>query len=219
MVASLVAACVSLACAEEYWIAYEGNDFPENEGWTRIWNGPPATRWIEDGTLVIDSRPVFSTAEWYEWYPSVTTPQPGEYFVTQWGLKIDDVIGGSRSLTVGVFGEDRWAVGFDLDESTIRSAFEPGVSAQFEPGEFHDFELRSADMRAYELFIDGSLAIEGSFWLSLMSSVVNWGDGATSSASFSRWDYFRFGIVPEPDTGIMVSVTLAAWLILCRGRR
>ena len=30
-------ACADAANAEQCWIAYEGNDFPENEGWRRIY--------------------------------------------------------------------------------------------------------------------------------------------------------------------------------------
>ena len=37
------------ATAEPYWISYDGNDFPENEGWTRVLNEGGAERSIEDG--------------------------------------------------------------------------------------------------------------------------------------------------------------------------
>jgi hypothetical protein len=33
--AALVVA--GIASAEQYWIAYEGNDFAENEGWVRVY--------------------------------------------------------------------------------------------------------------------------------------------------------------------------------------
>ena len=51
------------AGAEPYWIAYEGNDFPENEGWERYVTGPPAVRWLEDGSLFVDSRADTHTAD------------------------------------------------------------------------------------------------------------------------------------------------------------
>ncbi len=50
------------AGAEPYWITYEGNDLPENEGWNRYWGnadgeyqGGGAIRTIEDGVLTMDS--------------------------------------------------------------------------------------------------------------------------------------------------------------------
>ena len=52
--AALSCAAASPALAEQYWIAYEGDDFPENEGWTRTISAGGAERWIEDGALVLD---------------------------------------------------------------------------------------------------------------------------------------------------------------------
>jgi len=204
---------VSGVSADQYWIAYEGNDFPENEGWTRLWNGPIAERWIEDGALVIDARESASTCEWYEQYPDVVAPEPGELFLTQWRLRIEDFAGGSLGTTVGVFADDRWAVAFHMNNDTIRSAFEPGLSAQFEPDEFHEFELRSPDMRAYELYIDDALAFEGCFWLSLNSNRIGWGETTTGSSSLSRWDYVRFGVVPEPSTTVTMLALSAAFMV------
>jgi hypothetical protein len=201
---------ISAARAEQYWIAYEGNDFPENEGWTRIWFDPQAERWIEDDALVIDSRASVSTCEWYEWHPDVTDPGTGEVFIAQWRLLVEEVTIGPYDPTVGIFSDDRWAVGFHFGEERIESVFEIDVSAAFEPGLFHDFELRSPDMRTYELYIDGSLAIQGSFWLSLMSSQVGWGDTIQGAASLTRWDYFRFGVVPEPSPALLLTVAVLA---------
>jgi hypothetical protein len=199
------------ATAEPYWIAYEGNDFPENEGWAHIWSLPLAIRWIEDGSLVIDSRASGRTNDWYEWYPEWMNPGPGELFVAEWRLKVDELTIGWRDPSVGVFGDDSWGVGFNFNEDTITSVFEDDVSAQFEPHVFHDFELRTADMRAYRLYIDGSLAIQGAFWDSLTLSTVLWGDTVSGGASLARWDYFRFGVVPEPASFGGIVLLLVTW--------
>jgi len=203
----------SVASADQYWIAYEGNDFPENEGWTRLWNGPFAERWIEDGALVIDARESASTCEWYNWYPDTVAPDPGELFVLQWRSKIEDFTGGWLGTTVSVFSDDCWAVGFHMNNDTIRSAFEPGVSAEFEPDEFHQFQLLSTDMRSYELYIDDMLAIQGSFWESLWSNRFGWGETTTGSSSLSRWDYVRCGVVPEPRTTVTMLALSAAFVV------
>jgi len=205
----LVGALAVLAApagAEQYWVAYEGNDFPENEAWTRIWFDPQAERWIEDGALVIDSRASTATCEWYEWYPETVDPAPGEEFIMQWRLRVDEMVTWWPDIAVGVFSDERWAAAFYLHEDTIESAFEDDVSADFEPGVFHEFEMHSSDMRTYQLYIDGTLTIEGSFWLSLTSGRVLWGDGVQGAASLSRWDHFRFGVVPEPATAWLVVV-------------
>ena len=40
--------------ADRYWVACEGNEFPENEGWGRVTNHGGAHRTIVDGVLVLD---------------------------------------------------------------------------------------------------------------------------------------------------------------------
>ena len=48
----VAAAVAKPAMAEQYWVAWEGNDYPENEGWER-WNHDPdwvADRSISDGS-------------------------------------------------------------------------------------------------------------------------------------------------------------------------
>ena len=54
------------AKAAPYWIAYEGDAWPEDEGWWHIWGPRPAYRWIEDGALVIDSLDDILIADFYE---------------------------------------------------------------------------------------------------------------------------------------------------------
>ena len=44
ILAVLLGVAAGAAWAEPYWIAYEGNDFPENEGWVRYATNPPAQR-------------------------------------------------------------------------------------------------------------------------------------------------------------------------------
>jgi len=133
-------------------------------------------------------------------------PDLGELFVMQWRLRIDEIHG--PDIGVAIFSDDRWAVGLSFEEGTVTSSFESGVSAVFEPWVFHEFEFRSNDMQAYQLYIDGDLAMEGSFWLSLTDSEVNWGDGVQGASSLSRWDYFRFGVMPEPSSALLLGLGL-----------
>ena len=95
-------------------------------------------------------------------------------FIAQWRLNVDELTIGRKDPTIGVFGDDCWGVGFTLNEDAIESVFEDDLSAHFEPYVFHDFELHTVDMRTYYLYIDGTLAIRGSFWENLISSTVLW---------------------------------------------
>lgn len=198
--------------ADEYWIAYEGDDFPENQGWTRI-TGPlgGAQRSIENGSLVLDSRASIRIVDAYSReLGGQLDPDPGELFIIQWRLKIEEVIG-LRDVAVAVFSDQNWAVALLMNEDTVFSVFEPGVTATFSPGVFHEFELRSGNMRSYKLYIDDVLAIDGFFWKSLSSSAVDWGDIVQGASSLSRWDYVRFGVVPEPSSGLLFAFWLASW--------
>ena len=53
---NILIASTLVVYAEPYWFAYEGNDLPENEGWTRHTNNPIADRWLEDGSFFLDTR-------------------------------------------------------------------------------------------------------------------------------------------------------------------
>lgn len=209
LIAFLLAAAVKVAVGDEYWIAYEGNDFPENEGWTRVHGEIPAERWIDEGVLFIDGRAEVGIYDFYEMvFDGGFDPGPGETFVMRWRLKVDEV-DGFEDPTVLVrsdpVAEDVFfAVGFTFTENLIRSAFERGVEAPIEPHVFHDYQVQSQDMRSYQLYIDDDLAIEGVFYEVFGPTAVAWGDGA-SARGFAEWDYVRFGVVPEPSSVILLA--------------
>ncbi len=198
------AVLIAGATADTYWIEYNAADglYPEQTGWIRhrIYGGDE--RWLEDGCLVLDGLSYPGPVECYEMpmNGALAPDGPDEVFVAQWRLGIDGLLGPYDPL-IGIFSDDEWAVGFLLSRTVIYSEWEPGASAPLEPNSPHTFDLRSSDMRTYVLFIDGVPAIEGSFWLSLTSSTVDWGDGCYPAGSLARWEYFRFGVVNAPQAG------------------
>ena len=81
----------------------------------------------------------------------------------------------------------------------------------FEPMEFHEWEFRSSDMRSYTLYLDGIVAQTGMFtYTGVVNSRMSWGDLVYGANSNSDWDYFRYGIVPEPSTCILLLAGLCA---------
>jgi hypothetical protein len=122
----------------------------------------------------------------------------------RWGARFDEVFGNDPG--VGVFSDHYRAAAFSFSETGLESVFEPGLGSSFGPGEFHSFEFRSADMLRYELFVDGVPALSGQFRDVFQASRVSWGDGTQGGRSLARWDYFRFGAVPEPGTFWMLAV-------------
>ena len=198
-------ALIPSAGAEPYWVSYEGNDYPENEGWERTFCDADgvvgqggAVRTLEDGALVLDSRESTSIVDYYDLFRPVD-PGPDETFIMRWKLKIDDVPSTyPYDLTVGVFSDQYTAVFFALGENELQSVFEPDYYVTYEPYEYHNFELQSEDMSAYTLWIDGTLSLSGEFQNVFESSRVGWGDGVQGARSLSYWDSFEFGVVPEP---------------------
>jgi hypothetical protein len=219
-----VLACllVASASAEPYWIAYEGNDFPENEGWDRVygdeygpWHGG-AERSIEDGVLVLDGRRHHSIFDYYGIRREVD-PSPGETFIMQWRVRVSDMPDDEYDPGVSVSSDEDRMAAFSYTNDSVFSYFEDGVSAPLSAGEFHEFEFVSNDMLTYELYIDGVPSLAGDFWDPAVSfGLVNWGDGVQGVASLSEWDYFRFGVVPEATS---LSLAVVTMMSCCRRRR
>ena len=203
-----LALLVSPAWGEPYWIAYEGNDFPENEGWVRYASDPPAERWLDGGSLCIDSRSDLQITENYTLYfDGGLDPDPAETFIMRWRLKVHEATPW-EDPGVYVISDELWTVSFVFAEGYVLSTHEANALAEFEPGVFHEFELRSGDMRSYELYIDGDLGIQGAFFEGLFSTRVGWGDTVRGGASLATWDYFRFGVVPEPSGWLLALTAL-----------
>ncbi len=201
MIVLLVAGCASVAGAEPFWIAWEGNDYPENEGWTRYTRAGGADRSLHDGTMTLDSMADFHIVDEYLIYRPLV-PGAGESFRMEWRMRVDELLGDWDPF-VGVCSGDS-AVFLNHSPDGIHSSLE-GLWIDFELGaEFHDFALTSADMASYQLYVDGQLVHSGAFVGPVPYSCVLWGDATTGPSSISTWDYVRFGIVPEPGAGLLL---------------
>jgi hypothetical protein len=223
IVAAALGALVAQAGADEYWIAYEGNDLPENEGWTRNTYAGGAERWLEDGALVIDSISVGDpqATDAYR-QVDVRRPERGELFVAEWRMRLDQFEGFYDASVVISRPEPRGWVqfGHGLDHLVV---FDEWDEIPVAPHECHTYRFESHDMDAYTLFVDGAPAYEGYFQTpSLLDPLFAFGNMARGAASVSRWDYVRFGIVPEPGSLVLVMFLWAvgaAWLAEARTDR
>ena len=208
------------ARASPYWIDWEGDDWPENQGWTRVWGnwdgqyqGDGANRTLEDGILTYDSLYDLGVCDFSQMErPGQMDPGPGELFVMEWRLKVDEVVA-FADPGVGVCSDEAWAFGLSYAYDRMYSHYEGWVPIEFSPGVFHAYRLESADMRAYDLFVDGQLVRHGAFVHLVAPSEIAWGDAWQGAASLHEWDYFRFGaVVPEP------AALLGLLIPLCCGR-
>ena len=152
---------------------------------------------------MIDSRADVRIYDAYEMvFDHPVDPSPGESFILRWRLKVDATTGyydQSIGVTSDAAGPDEfYEVQFGFRVDTVLSTFEHGTSAPIVPGVFHDYELWSADMRTYRLYVDGGLALTGSFVEVFGPPRIAFGDTLQGGTSLAEWDYVRFGVIPEP---------------------
>jgi hypothetical protein len=219
----LLAGCLGgMGIASQYWVAYEGNDFPENQGWERAISSQygGAQRSIEtdafgNNYLVIDSLASQMIYDFAEMDRPINPTQPGERFICEWRLLMAEQYG-YREGAVGIAPDQYGILGFGYTRNEIVSETE-GWSLPIAPGMFHTYRLESYDMINYELWIDDVCARSGTWYLnSLNRSFINFGDGTQGgqTRSVEKWDYFRFGVVPEPGCAMLLIMAC-----VCGGRR
>jgi hypothetical protein len=207
------------ARADLYWVSYDGQAFPEYEGWRRNWGdehgpyGPGADRSVEGRVFVLESLRDDQIYDFYE-IQGIHDPQPGEQFIAQWRLLV-----GAPS--------DPWDAGVSIarDDPPGYAAFKfapdrvkvytDEAELPIEPGVFHEYRFESADMEVFDLYIDGVHVHRGAFeTFTLLHSFVHFGDGVQGLRSLSEWDYVAFGVVPEPRSGLLlclVALTRRTW--------
>jgi hypothetical protein len=102
------------------------------------------------------------------------------------------------------------AIGVAADWVINSNPFDPfgGQTYPIAPGVMHDYRFVTPDMQAYVLYVDGVKAFSGGFTYEplLDASRLTFGDLKAGLSSRSGWDYVRFGVIPEPTTGLLFAV-------------
>ncbi|MBK8914835.1 MAG: hypothetical protein IPM64_09605 [Phycisphaerales bacterium] len=215
----LTGSVVAGAAAAPYYVAYEGNDFPENEGWERLYgdeNGEGnggATRSLVNGELVLDS---LRSPQIYDSYlfRRALNPGPGEFFFFEWRLNVLANNGPAADSIITIARDGRGTLSLQVGNADVYSERE-FWRLPLMPGVPHAFRVESADMLSYSLYVDGTFARNGIWDLnSLNESYVGFGDGRLGGGvtSLASWDYVRFGTVPEPAASALGSMLLALFL-------
>lgn len=200
--------------AEPYWVAYEGDVFPEEDGWKHIYgedDWPPevfAERSVEDGVFTLDTLHDSTIFDHYT-QPLSIAPGPDEVFVAEWRLRVDPA-------------SDPYDISIVIARPGIPGhvdfLFAPeGVYVQFweayievAPAVYHSYQLVSSDMDSYSFYVDGELRYSSDFEdVTLLEGFISFGDGAINQRSSAEWDYFRFGVVPEPASQFGAMLFLA----------
>ncbi len=200
IIVGVLVATAPLAAAAPWSIAYEGNDYPENEGWVRLFESTPPTRQLDDSILTLDTRPTDFDLDYYIQEPSFkTSPDAGETLVIEARLRVTDIVGLSDTFFTFI-DEQSYAVSIRFYGDGVDSLLEEWPAVPVDTSQWHTYRLESEDMRSYRLLIDGVLVQHGVFERIISSNRFGWGHDTDPSDARSEWDYVRFGVIPEPST-------------------
>lgn len=185
---------------DPYWVAYEGNNYPENEGWERQYLDGGAERSLIDGRLRVDSTRNYLA---YDQYAGDLEADPAgdELFVAEWRCRVISSEGPLWDQAVGI-ATHTTLLAFGLYSDSVISMRE-GWSIAFEPDVFHTFRVESLDLSSYSFYLDGDLVTTGTFELTTPGrAVVTFGDSTSGGliTSIVDWDYVHFGVIPEPSS-------------------
>jgi hypothetical protein len=208
-------ALVSSAAAEQFWIEYDASSglFPEECGWTRTTHGGGAVRSLADGVLTLDSTADQLIADYYR-VDRPITPGPGETFVATWRVRVGYHSGYWEALAY-IHADDGGRVLVDYKMDRMR-VFDEGWQFAITPGVFHTYRIESNDMDVYTLSVDGS-AVHGGVFHGPGEPIpfVDFGDIGYGGDTLTRldWEYFGFGIIPEPSSLGMTLATAGVWAL------
>jgi hypothetical protein len=201
-------------------VTYEGDIFPEEVGWERRLAGTDgAERSLENGWFVQfvdlpDGSPgPFGNAEFYR--RALADFGGEETFFVEWHVETDapsSILDSSGTpVAVSAFGTAAANYHFTITDARVqvwRSNFLPILFVDIEPGVSHTYRLELCGQplcgeNQYAWHIDNRLGdsgvAEGPYPND--DSVLIWGAQHYEFDNTTRWDYIRFGRIPEDGSG------------------
>jgi hypothetical protein len=193
--------------------SYECDSFPDQAGWDiiQIWCDP--TQWVEDGWF-------FQHMELCEGYPPPGGQQGAyrrslaeyigteEWFV-EWVVQTDAERselpwGGGANLSAWSQGGVNYAFFIAGDQVELnRDNTLPIIFVDLEPGVPHTYRLELYGAQLYIWYIDSAIVDSGvpegafpSFY-----PHMNFRAKAAWLPNTTKWDYIRYGVIPQPGSG------------------
>jgi hypothetical protein len=195
-------------------ISYNATSFPEEMGWLRRSVTFQSDRWLENGwfvqfTEMIQAQPggpLYEKEDWYE--HSLASFSGTTAWYCQWRMVTDGPSEAIPAIAPAAFvasGFSGILYHFTIAEDRvrlIRDAALPLVWADITPGP-HTYLLELRGTESYTFYIDGQLidsgVPEGAYPTS--DSRLVFGARAPGETATTRWDYIRFGVIPQPGGG------------------
>ncbi|MFH1416749.1 MAG: hypothetical protein ABII12_00465 [Planctomycetota bacterium] len=193
--------------------SYEGNSFPEDAEWNVVQLVCEPERWLEDGWFV----------QYVELCPGYPPPggKEGTYrrpleeyvgaqtFFVEWRMETDGdrselPWGGPSNFAAGSNGPVNYRFSISQDMMDLnRDNTLPIVPVEFEAGVPHTHRLELYGDELYVWFLDGEIVDsgvpEGAF--PSFNPRITWSSKAAWLPNTTRWDYIRYGAIPEDGSG------------------
>ncbi len=193
--------------------SYEANSFPDEAGWDiiQIWCDPE--QWVEDGWFF----------QHVELCPGDPPPggQKGSYrrslaeyigteqWFVEWVVETDTdrseiPWGGGPRLSAWSNGAVNYAFSMAGDQAKLnRDNTLPIIYVDIEPGVPHTYRLELYGDQAYVWYIDSEIVDagvpEGAF--PSFNPHMNFRNKAAWLPNTCKWDYIRYGVIPQPASG------------------
>ncbi|MHC4065772.1 MAG: hypothetical protein ACYSUI_14920 [Planctomycetota bacterium] len=192
-------------------VSYEATSFPGPE-WDRGRDCTPE-RWIEEGWLYQHLAPGecwAPPAGDREWYTRLIPEFDGvATFFVEWRLEADGdrseiTWGAPSALAAGSLGPVAYTFFIARDQAKLnRDNTLPIIYVDIEAGVPHTHRLELYGPDLYVWYIDGQVADSGVPEGSYPSNTprITWGAKSAFLEATVKWDYVRYGTIPQPASG------------------
>ncbi len=193
-------------------VSYEGTSFPETESWERSTFCTPE-RLLAQGWLVQQVEPLECfdppSGDRDSYVRSLSDFDGSGTFFVEWRVEADGPAseipwGAPSALAVGSLGPVHYTFFIARDLAKLnRDNLLPIVFVQLAPGVPHTHRLELYGNKLYTWYIDGQAVDagipEGAFPSNTPS--ITWRARSAYVESVVRWDYIRYGVIPQDGSG------------------
>ena len=209
-------------------VTYEADVFPEDTGWERVGTFD-AERWIDDGWFYQHAelgawKGEIGETDFYQ--RSLADFAGAEEFFIEWRVQTDvpsSLFDHANIATVlSAAGTGYAYYHFTITDERVRllrRSSVPIVFADIQAGVPHAYRLEVYGEDLYAWYIDGQLIDSGVPVAAYPTagSVLVWGARHNVYDNNTRWDYIRYGVIPEPGTGLLL--LLSSFALIARRYR
>jgi len=213
-------------------ISYEGDVFPDSAGWARSDRQYLADRELIDGWFVQRADvavpgmpPNTPEVDEDDFYRRSTVDFIGtDAFFVEWRMETDGPREGfpnvsPAAIVLGGYSHAFYHFTIARDQARYIDADLEVRLFDIAPDVPHVYRLELNGTTSYRWLIDGQVVFQGipAGTYPNPDSEIVFGARAAGQPITARWDYIRYGVIPEPATGLMM-ILAASFVLRSRSR-